>query len=357
MPSVLDELKKEPPHIPDKYVWLRKLGCSYQYAVSLCLPRSALEDARSRLVTGDEDAITDALLKEVVILKINAYDSGAPPESIANYRERMNKEIRTLQKIRAEACARSGGKQCAQILDHYDMDTTDEGEWGWLTMEAAPLSCDLDTISLFDSRAKLPEALLWLVITQMYDIFWFLQHGCNPSIAHQDLGGSSIVISFPQGQGQNSGSAAAKRPKVILVGFGRSVIQDNNEPENNHILSGDEALLGDVTDLVQEICNLVKRCYDYGTSIRGTGKIIRSSVVILDEDVPKEVDTFFRGANSMTSLEELWADIGEFAKKQLEKVGDEEWEELKDLVLEIEKSGGSLRDVVKDFLKGHPAED
>jgi len=345
----------KPPHMPDKYTWLRRVGYSSNYHVGTCIPSSVLEDACSRLSNGaDENSVTDALLRKVLIIKIPIEDCHSPYEQST-----MNKEIRTLQKIKGEAYSRSGGQHCAQIVDHYDMETEDKEETGWLVMDTVPLSCDLAAISLFDTRAKLPEALLWLVVTQMYDIFWFLQHDCTPYITHRDLGSSSIVISFPHEQGQNSESAAAKQPKVTLVGFGGSVIEDNNDPVKmkTDALFGNEAIMEDVMNLVTEICNLVKRCYDYSTSIRGTGKIIRSTVVLLDEDAPEEVDTFFRGANSMTSLEELWADIGEFAKKQLEKVGDEEWEELKDLVLEIEKSGGSLRDVVKDVLKGHPAED
>ncbi|KAI4690241.1 uncharacterized protein J4E84_004425 [Alternaria hordeiaustralica] len=348
-----DALAEKRPQMPEKYTWLRKAdslqeGC----CVSLCVPTSAIDEARSKMAEGDpeddpEDSVVDAVLKRVVAIKIPGKDSKQPT---------MHHEARVLDDIRRQAYPRSGGAHCIELLDHYDMDAMDRGEPGWLVMASSSVCCDLDALYNFDIGNKLEKALLWLMIAHVYEAVYFLHRNCDPPITHGDITFEAILVSCPYEKGKNGKSAIAKRPKISLISFSESEMHDpNGSPDD--VGRKARAEEEDVENLDSAIQRLVKRCYEgYEQGFVGKGKATYSiTKKVWKDDTPEEVKRFM--AKDVQGLNGLWADIGKFAKEQLEDVSDEEWEELRDSIIEVTESEGKLSDIVTDLLKGQPVED
>lgn len=281
----------------------------------------------------------------VVAIKIPGKDSEQPT---------MHHEAHVLQEIRRQACPRSGGEHCIEVLDHYDMEAMDQGEPGWLVMASSSICCDLEALRLYDIGNGLPTAMLWLIITQLYEAVYFLHRDCKLPITHGDISSEAILVTFHDEKAKKGKSAKAKRPKISLISFSESEIHDpTNSPDGSERKA--QAEKEDVENLVSEIYRLVKSCYEYGEwETAGRGKwITRLRKSVWKHETPEEVNRFV--AKDVPDLEGLWATIGKFAKEQLEKVSDEEWEEVRDSIVEVTEAEGKLRDIVKDLLKGQPA--
>lgn len=332
-------VREESPEPPSNYTILRCVSNSLIHYVYMCLPNSALEEARSALTMGtDEESVTEALLKRVVVWKENRTSS-----------TNMTSEIRVLLEIRRQTSLHSGGEHCVQILDYDDKETrVRKKEQEWLVMAASPVCCDLQTLYRFDRMAAFPKALLWLIITELSDAFWFLQRVCDPPIAHREISKNGVLITFPHEANENSESTTAKRPKITLTGFGHSSMRKHTASKDKPWRKAAE----DAGMLALEIYYHVKK--HYGDIPRRRGKAMMLGPSTLDLDAPKEVENFLQVHGEVKSLEQLQKEIGNFAKEKLEEVGDEEWDELRNLVAEAAESKGSWKAIIKDVLSGQP---
>jgi hypothetical protein len=168
--------------ITNAYTLLREAGRGTHAKVYTSLPTRAINRARKVLRMGaDKDIVTSTLLSRVVALKVSHLHTSS-----------LSNEIRILLAIQQQASLHKGGKLCVQLLDYALSPSLGRS---WFTMATTPMCCDLATLCSGLDGA-LPEPLLWLIITQLFDAFWFLHRVCVPPIAHGDVGLSNVIISY-----------------------------------------------------------------------------------------------------------------------------------------------------------------
>jgi serine/threonine protein kinase len=214
--------------IPPTYTPLALADRGTKANVYTCLPNSAVACARTALRMGaDKELLTYILLSRVVALKI-------PHRQAAD----LGYEIRILLVIRRQAHLHRGGACCIELVDF-------DGLGGWLAMATQVESCNLE--KLCESLTNpMPKALLWVMITQLSGAFWFLQRVCRPGIAHEDVGLSNFLVSYPP-----ISSPPSQQPTIMLIDFGSAASTPS---------SISKAHQDDIYNLCYEIKELILAC-------------------------------------------------------------------------------------------------
>ncbi|CAO2651871.1 Nn.00g001540.m01.CDS01 [Neocucurbitaria sp. VM-36] len=309
------------PTIPNGYTQLRHAGQGTHARVFTSLPNPTLTSAQTALDNGAQpDLITTALLSHVVAVKVS-------------YTGSLRSEVRILNAVQTQFTRHKGSKHCAQLLDYERTAASPR----WLVMATTPICCNMRTFCE-ELPGPLPKAVLWLVVTQLYDAFWFLHREREPAIAHLDIGQSNFTIGYASADSSSGGgsSRSVGPPKITLVDFGSAAFVP--EAEN---MGRMETREDDVVNFCYEIFTLCLECCDGSGKPSGVGA--------------EKMERFMRIWSDVTSLELLWAEFGGFAEEQLALVEEQEWQRVKDLLLLVVQRDdgreGSMRDAICQILE------
>jgi hypothetical protein len=134
-------------------------------------------------------------------------------------------------------------------------------------MATAPMCCDLATLcSSLDGALPKPP-LLWLIVTQLFDAFWFLHRVCVQSIAYGDVGLGNVIISYLPSSSPPATPSLASIPAITIMDFGTAYLL--HPP---HSRDSVKAQATDVDNLCYEIKELVLACGEDGEVPEGRGK-------------------------------------------------------------------------------------